>query len=187
MLGAVGIAYLDGHVDLYDGESSPMGEAADMPISVTLGFGPQAWTEAAGGAGALPNDVAVLGTRDLVEALRDGMRDPATTGIDHRDVETLRREGPAATGAALAQRFERVPGRFWLHLDVDVLDQGVFPATDYLMPGGLDWQELVAILQPLASSPALIGASVACYNPEKDPEGACGRALVEAWRAAFAG
>jgi arginase len=32
--GRVGPAYLDGHLDLYDGVTSPTGEAADMPISV---------------------------------------------------------------------------------------------------------------------------------------------------------
>ena len=47
--GRVGLAYLDGHLDLYDGETSPTGEAADMPISVVLGRGPNAWVEAAGG------------------------------------------------------------------------------------------------------------------------------------------
>jgi arginase len=186
-VGRVGLAYLDGHADLYDGDTSPTGEAADMPISVILGLGPHAWTDAAGGAGAAPENVAVLGTRDLVESLADGMRDPAATGIDHRDVEALRREGPAVTGAAIARRLAGSPGRFWLHLDVDVLDQDVFPATDYLMPGGLDWIELGEVMRPLASSPALIGASVACYNPEKDPDGSCGRALVEAWREALAG
>ena len=39
--GRVGLAYLDGHLDLYDGETSPTGEAADMPISVVLGRGPK--------------------------------------------------------------------------------------------------------------------------------------------------
>jgi arginase len=69
---------------------------------------------------------------------------------------------------------------FWLHLDVDVLDQAVFPATDYLMPGGLDWDELRAVLGPILASPQLTGISVACYNPDKDPGARCGRALVEA-------
>jgi arginase len=79
----------------------------------------------------------------------------------------------------------RDPGRVWVHLDVDVLDEDVFPATDYLMPGGLRWDELTDLLAPLLSSPALVGASVGCYNPEKDPDGSSGRALVEAFRSAL--
>ena len=46
------------------------------------------------------------------------------------------------------------------------------PATDYLMPGGLEWDELAALLgaaRRLARrSPAL---SLGCVNPEKDPDG----------------
>ena len=40
-------------------------------------------------------------------------------------------------------------------------------------------------MRPLASSPALIGASIGCYNPEKDPDSACGRALVALVGATF--
>jgi arginase len=36
----VRLVYLDGHVDLYDGRTSPTGEAADMPLAVLLGAGP---------------------------------------------------------------------------------------------------------------------------------------------------
>jgi arginase len=44
----------------------------------------------------------------------------------------------------------------------------------------MTWEELGAVLAPLIASPALIGASIACYNPDKDAGLACGRALVEA-------
>lgn len=57
-------------------------------------------------------------------------------------------------------------------MDVDVLDEAVMPATDYLMPGGLDWEELAELLGPLCASPAVAGLSVGCLNPEKDPGGA---------------
>ena len=73
-----------------------------------------------------------------------------------------------------------------MHLDVDILGEDEFPATDYLMPDGLDMDELVALMRPLASSPALIGMSIGCYNPEKDPGDVYGRALVEAFRATLA-
>jgi arginase family enzyme len=63
----------------------------------------------------------------------------------------------------------------------------VFPATDYLMPGGLGWPELTDLLGPLLTSASLAGFSVGCYNPTKDPGGAGGRALVEALRTAASG
>jgi arginase len=67
-VGALGVAYVDGHVDVYDGTTSPSGEGADMPMSVAFGRGPDAWVDAAGGASVAPADVVVLGARDPEEA-----------------------------------------------------------------------------------------------------------------------
>ncbi len=186
-LGPLGLVHLDGHADLYDGDTSTTGEAADMPISVALGLGPEAWVEAAGGATVAPQHLSLLGYRDREESIADGMRQPETLSPAPilRPLDLLRAAGSAFAADELAARLASA-GRFWLHFDVDVRDQEVFPATDYLMPGGASWEEVGAMLAPLLSSPALIGASVACYNPEKDPGAACGRALVEALGAATA-
>lgn len=181
-LGRVGLAYLDGHLDLYDGVTSPTGEAADMPVAVALGLGPKPWVEVCDGASIAPTDTAILGYRDLAESLADGMIDPDTIdGLTHLDVDAITADGHGV-GARVERALVSGAGRFWLHLDVDVLDEEVFPATDYLMPGGATWDELMAVMRPLAASPALVGLSMGCYNPEKDPNGACGRALVDAWR-----
>lgn len=175
-----GLAHLDGHLDLYDGRTSTTGEAADMPISVALGLGPAAWVETAGGPSAAPGRTALVGFRDRAEALADGMLPPE----DLPDppllygAAELRRRDLAATAAELAERLGTAP--FWLHLDVDVLDQAVFPATDYLQPDGLDWEELGALLAALTASGSLVGTSLACYNPDKDPGLDCGRQLVAA-------
>lgn len=182
VLGRIGVAYLDGHLDLYDGVTSPTGEGADMPLSVALGLGPAAWVDACGGASARAEDVVPIGYRDpderptierLTPRLGDGFRPVSTEGV--------RAEGPAAVGERVAEALAAGAGRLWLHVDVDVLGEDVFPATDYLMPNGLDMDELVALVRPFGSSPALAGVSIGCYNPDKDPGDACGRALVEAF------
>jgi len=179
-LGSIGLVHLDGHLDLYDGETSPTGEAADMPVSVALGLGPRAWVEAAGGPSVGGERTALVGFRDREESIEYGMRQPETLSPAplQRSLADLRASGPgqaaAEVAATLAER-----GPFWLHFDVDVLDPETFPATDYLMPDGMDWADARSVLAPLLGSPALAGASLACYNPEKDPGRACGRALVE--------
>jgi arginase len=185
-LGRIGLAYLDGHLDLYDGATSPTGEAADMPVAVALGHGPEGWVEAAGGASLAAADTAIVGYRDKEESLEHGMLQPEQLGpgLTHVPVEEGRAEGPRAVSERVAGSLSAA-APFWLHLDVDVLDQDVFGATDYLMPNGMSWEELRGAVGPLASSPALAGASLACYNPEKDPGGRCGRALIGALREAF--
>ena len=151
-----------------------------MGISVILGLGPQGWVEAAGGPGAAAERTFLIGYRDREESIEDGMRQPEDLDPAPRlhPIEAVRADGADATGETVARSLA-ADGPFWLHLDVDVLDEEAFPATDYLMPGGISLAELDELLAPLLASEALIGASVACFNPEKDPGGACGRALVD--------
>jgi arginase len=181
-LGEIGLVHLDGHQDLYDGVTSPTGEAADMPVSVALGLGPAAWVEAAGGASLAPERTALLGYRDGAESREHRMAQPGEVApeLTCLPIEHVRERGPldAAETAVRSLGSLGAGTPFWLHLDVDVLDQETFPATDYLMPGGMTWGELRATLPPLLGAPDLIGASIACYNPEKDPDRACGRRLV---------
>jgi arginase len=177
VLGPVGLAYADGHLDLYDHVTSPTGEAADMPIAVLLGHGAPGVLDAVGPSPVL--DVArlrLLGARDAQEHADLGDL-AARLDVHVTDPDGIR-SAPAAAGGVAAQALSR-DGGFWLHLDVDVLDELAFPAADYLMPGGLTLDELRALLAPLGSSPRLVGASVACYNPEKDPDGRWGRALTD--------
>jgi arginase len=186
-LGRTGVAYLDGHLDLYDGDTSPTGEAADMPLSVVLGRGPTRWVAVCDGASARPEDVVPIGYRDPDEAPTLAEIAPELgPGFRALSKDAVIAEGPSAVGERIASELAAAAGRFWMHLDVDVLGEDVFPATDYPMPDGLDLGQLIGLMRPLAASPALIGASVGCYNPEKDPGDACGRALVEALGAAFA-
>ncbi len=185
-LGRVGLAYVDGHLDLYDGLTSATGEAADMPVAVVIGRGPAAWVDAAGGPGAAPADVVVVGHRHREETVELGALQPQDAGISEHTADAVRSAGPHRLGAEIATALAAGPGRLWLHLDVDVLDEEVFPATDYPQPGGLTWEQLVELMKPMASSPGLVGASIGCYNPDKDPDRRHGRALVEAWRAVLA-
>jgi arginase len=170
--GALGVAYVDGHVDVYDGTTSPTGEGADMPMSVAFGRGPEAWVDAAGGASVAPADVVVLGARDPEEAadIAD-LRAGTLAALELLGPAELRAEGLRAAGARAARRLGADGRRFWIHLDLDVLDERAMPATDYLMPHGLEWNELAQLLAPLGSSLALAGLSLGCLNPEKDPDG----------------
>ena len=182
-LGTIGLIYVDGHLDFYDGQTSPTGEAADMPVGVVLGDGPRPWVERVAPVPVTPPEaIAILGYRDPTELddLRDQLAENRRAGVLAIDADTIRRDGPAATSLRALEHVGRAADRIWLHVDLDVLDERVFPATDYLIPNGLTWAELVALLQPVASAPNLVGWSLACYNPEKDPDGADGRAIVEA-------
>lgn len=175
----IGLAYVDGHLDLFTGETSPTGEGADMPVAAALGLAPAALLARLGGVPVVePSRVAFAGARDRDEL--DLIR-PWPDGLGLGPVETrdrLRHSGMEAAGRILAEAAGGDDDPFWLHLDVDVLDRAVFPATDYLMDDGLDLPALRELLTPIGAAEGLRGISVACYNPEKDPGGTCGRALA---------
>lgn len=171
-LGGVGVANVDGHVDVYDGVTSPTGEGADMPLGVAFGLGPDAWVEAAGGATTGPAQAVVLGARDAEEAQDiEALLEGALAELLVLSPDQLRSRGLRASGELGAERLAERARSFWIHLDVDVLDEAAMPATDYLMPGGLEWEELAELLGPLCASPALAGLSIGCLNAEKDPGG----------------
>jgi arginase len=183
VLGTIGLVYVDGHLDLYDGLTSPTGEAADMPIAVLLGDGPRPWVERVAPVPVAPaNAIAILGYHDPdeLEDLAEHLAMNRAAGLFDADAAAIRRDGPAATATAALDHLHRTSDRVWMHIDLDVLDQAVFPATDYLMSCGLDWDELVELLRPVAHDPGLVGWSISCYNPEKDPGGTDGRAIVTA-------
>jgi arginase len=182
-LGRLSLVYVDGHQDLYDGRTSLTGEAADMPFGTVLGLGPTDWVRAAGGASVDPSDAWLVGFSDHEEMLAAGAREAADILAPSRviDATALREQGPGEAGRSIRDSLDDGSRRFWLHLDVDVLDGSIFPATDWPAQGGLTWEVLADLLRPLATSLLLAGISIGCYNPEKDPDRTCGRAFVEMW------
>lgn len=178
--GEIGLAYVDGHLDLFTGDTSPTGEGADMPVATALGFAPEAMLDRLGVTPLVePSRVALAGARDRdeLELIRPW---PDRLGVGPVETrEQLGRSRLEAAGREVAEAAGgRAAGAFWLHLDVDVLDRSVFPATDYLMDDGLDLPALRKLLRPIGAAKGLSGISVACYNPDKDPDGSCGRTLA---------
>ncbi len=183
--GRIGIVNVDGHIDAYDGLTSPTGEAADIPVAALLGHAGDDLLTAMGPSPVVhPGDALVLGSRDTDEAADLGDL-PERLGIVVRDATAVSAD-PAAAGRAAVDHFAAAGIGYWIHLDVDVLGADVFPATDYLMPGGLDLAQLAQVLAPLGADPNALGFSIGCYNPSKDADGRYGDALVDLLAGALA-
>ena len=171
-----GMWFVDGHTDTYDATSSPTGEAADMELAVLTGHGP-----ASLGTDPLlaPERIWVLGHRhpdDAEDTVELDLVDPMITRVDAR---ALQARGAAATGDEARRALEIEADRVWLHIDLDVLDQSELPAVSYPQPGGIGWDDLAALVAPLAGSPQLAGVSVADLNSDLDRDGAYARRVVD--------
>ncbi|MAO91895.1 MAG: hypothetical protein CMM78_05995 [Rhodospirillaceae bacterium] len=184
----IGLVYIDGHLDLYDGKTSPTGDFADMPMNFILGkgnasLGPEmdCWP------GLAPHTVSLVGFRDRDIALRQSALMPEDFPIPPQliDADAIHQSTPAVIAQKILRYQQGVASKFWLHLDWDVLDEVDFPSSDYPMPNGLTWAQLSALLRPLVQSPMLVGMTTACYNPDKDQDFRDGRRIIDVLRCAF--
>lgn len=126
------------------------------------------------------DDVALVGYRavdDNDHFLGEHIR---STAIVVLDAAQVRAGGTGhALGRALATLTKPGLDGFWVHLDVDVLDDALMPAVDYRDPGGLTWGEAADILGGLLTSDRARGLEVTIINPRLDPDGSIARRLAD--------
>jgi arginase len=177
-----GLLFLDGHADFYQPEAEPTGEAASMELALITGRGPDLITNLEGRRPLLRDeDVVVFGFRDAEHADAEGSQPLAPT-IHAIDLTTVRERGAGQAARDALAHLERAggPAGFWVHLDVDVLDDAIMPAVDYHLPDGLTWGELTVVLGTAVASTHATGLDITIFNPTLDPDGQVTRSLVDA-------
>jgi arginase len=184
------MVFFDGHLDACDGVSSPTGEAADMGLASSTGRGPSAVMAPLGPVPIIdPTNVWAVGFRDEEEPLvklPDGRfgqeRDLLDSRIRLTTAADVRNAGAQEFGEGVARDLAPLLP-LWLHLDLDVLDESVFPATSYPQPDGLDWERLEQCARVLIERRSLVGIDVACLNGELDGDGRYARRTIELLKA----
>jgi arginase len=180
--GRSGLLFLDGHADFYQPEAEPTGEAASMELALVTGRGPDLVTDLEGRRPLLRDqDVVVFSFRDADHTAAEASRPLAPT-IHAIDLATARDQGAQRAARDALAHLERTggPAGFWIHLDVDVLDDAIMPAVDYHLPDGLTWEELTAVLRTAVASDHATGLDITIFNPTLDPDGQIARTLVDA-------
>ena len=67
-----------------------------------------------------------------------------------------------------------------VHLDGDVLDPEDAPGVDFPAPGGWRLPHLVDEMAALAATGRVVGVSLCCGNPRRDPDGRSAAAYARA-------
>lgn len=184
------LVHLDGHSDFrhpgnYD-PSAVLGAVGGMDLALATGRGEALLTEWPDVPTPLVPDEQVVQIgeregRDLDFAWPD-VNDTAITRID---VFTAREIGPTAVFARTCRMLDRTGWPFWLHFDVDVLDQTTMPAVDSPGSPGIDPEDLVVLLRLLINDPRCAGLDVTIFDPDLDPDGTHARLVVSLLREAF--
>jgi arginase len=179
--GRHGLLFLDGHADFYQPEANPNGQAASMELAFATGRGPDVVANLEGRRPLVADvDVVAFGFRDAAEQAAYGSQ-PLPPEMLAFDLLEVRRAGVEAVARQSLAHLTRPggAGRFWLHVDADVLDDAIMPAVDYRQPDGLSWHELLTVVRAAHASDALVGLDVTIYNPALDRDGAGARGLVD--------
>jgi arginase len=177
--GRVGLVFIDGHSDFrHLGNSDNVRAAAGEDLALACGLGDPALADPEGlGPLVQPADVVLIGPRADDPALQELAQLEMTVITS----PAVRREGAATAAArALERLHERGLSRFWIHIDVDVVDPVHLAAVDSPSPDGLDLTELAELITGLVDAPASVGMQVTTFDPDLDPDGEQAARLADA-------
>ena len=172
--GEVGLLFIDGHEDATPMDRSRSGEAANMEIAVLLGTtGDRLPHPLTRSYGALkPEALAMIGPRD--DAFR---RELGVESIGGRVWLRHAAEVSASPGRMAMEAVERISSHaanWWLHTDLDVLDERDFSARgapgEVTLAGGLRWPHLTEVVGTALGAGGCRGWSLVIYNPDLDPD-----------------
>ncbi|AKB77409.1 Arginase/agmatinase/formiminoglutamase [Methanosarcina horonobensis HB-1 = JCM 15518] len=172
--GKYGLFFIDGHADFYQPEAEPNGEVASMELAIVSGRGPNILTDIDGLKPLVRDeDIIAFGYRDTEEQKEHASQDIRETSINAFSLEQVRALGSDIAAQKALERLQKDQlNGFWIHLDADVLDNAIMPAVDYPLPdGGLQWDELSALLRALMTSGQAVGITITIFNPTLDPSG----------------
>lgn len=188
-IGPVSLVHIDGHSDFrrpgnYD-PAAVLSGAAGMDLALATGRGEPLLTVWPEVSGPLVSDVNVIqiGEREGHD-LDFVWPDIADTAIEQVDIFECQKIGPSVLSQRIQDVLLRAPEQsFWIHFDVDVMDQTIMPAVDCPGSPGLSPEYLVQILSPLVSSVRCLGMTLTIYDPDRDLTGRCAATVIDILRA----
>jgi len=150
--GEYGLFFLDGHTDYILPEISESGGAAGMDLAIVTGYGHEKLTNILNLKPYFKeNNVWCVGNREYDSNIIKPISD---SDIIYLGLNTLRKTGiENCTVQFLNMVDENELDGFFIHLDVDVLNDNIMPAVDSREKDGLNYPEFNNLLSRLLSSP----------------------------------
>jgi arginase len=178
--GRYGLFFIDGHSDFYQPHASHTGEVADMELAIVSGRGPDILTNIDDLRPLVRDtDVVVFGYRDSKQAAIDRSQNVKDTEMHVFDLLTVKELNiHSATSMAIERLLSNQLDGFWIHLDVDVLEDSIMPAVDYRQSVGIGFSDLSQLLRILLASKNVVGMTITIFNPRLDFGGSIARKLV---------
>ncbi len=169
-IGEFALFFLDGHTDFMWPALSQTGGAAGMDLAIVTGHGHNKLTNIDGQKPYFKEaNVWCVGNRDYEDWYVKAILE---SNINYVDLNALRQNGVKKHIADFLQMVEdkNLKG-FWIHIDVDVLNDNIMPAVDSRQPDGLEYKEFNEILQLLLADSKATGLEITILDPTLDQSG----------------
>lgn len=166
--GNFALFFLDGHTDFMLPSLSETGGAAGMDLAIVTGYGHDKLTNISSLKPFFEEQhVWCVGNRYYEELYVKAIME---SNIHYTDLKKLRQDGIKNCIAGFLKTVEtqKLDG-FWVHIDVDVLNDNIMPAVDSRQPDGLHYEEFNEMLQLLLSHEKVTGLEITILDPELDP------------------
>ncbi|MCA8910747.1 MAG: arginase family protein, partial [Planctomycetes bacterium] len=148
-----------------------------MPVAVSLGQGPDQLTKIGGFAPKLyPNDVVLVGLRDLDRQEKTAILDSGVHAFTMKDIDE---RGMAAVMRDAINLATRNTDYLHVSFDIDSVDPRVAPGTGTTVFGGLTYREAHLAMEMIAESDALTSLELAEVNPILDMHNQTGQLAVD--------
>ncbi|OGU16590.1 MAG: arginase [Geobacteraceae bacterium GWC2_53_11] len=172
----VGLIWIDAHGDFNTPQTTITGNIHGMTLAVLLGDGyPELVEVGRPGPTLLPEDVVMIGVRDLDPEERERLRNSGITVYTMRDIDER------GIGAVTREALERLEHRERLHvsLDMDALDPQIAPGVGTAVPGGLTFREGQLLMEIIADSGRCCALDIVEINPILDRHNQTARLAVD--------
>ena len=181
--GALGLIWIDAHLDAHTPATTPSGNRHGMPIAYLLGCGDDALRHLAGSRPALrPQNVCIVGVRSCERQEAALLR---RLGVRVIGDDEIARIGVEAALRSAMEIVRRGTIGFGVSLDLDVIDPVDAPGVGTPVAGGIPARALSVALEGIGRQPGFVGLELVEYNPDRDRDGRTARIAVDLARGVF--
>jgi arginase len=171
-----GLLWIDAHGDFNTPGTSPSGNIHGMPLSILIGEGEKALVNIGRkGAKVDPENVVLIGIRDLDEKEKQRLNDSDITVFTMRDIDE---QGISAVLNKALMKFVHLK-KFHLSLDMDALDSIEVPGVGTPVAGGLTYREAHLLMEILSDTGKLASMDLVELNPILDNKNKTASLAVE--------
>lgn len=173
---SIGLLWIDAHGDFNTPATSPSGNIHGMPLSILIGEGDNTLVDIGRpGAKVEPENIVLIGIRDLDEKEKQRLKNSDITVFTMRDIDE---QGISAVLNKALMKFVHLK-KIHLSLDMDALDSIEVPGVGTPVAGGLTYREAHLLMEILSDTGKLGSMDLVELNPILDNKNKTASLAVE--------